>query len=138
TNHCTTQTTFTINNPISNSNLTAVVNPQDITHICVVGQATGSALVTATGGYPAYTYSLNGGAPQASNSFTGLAAGNYTVTIEDTNHCTTQTTFTIQNPANNTNLSAVGIGKEITCIRVMGKATGPASATRRGGCLYNT
>src|SRR5690606_40947585 len=97
TNHCTTQTTFTIQNPANNTNLSAVVNPQDITHICVMGQATGSALVTATGGYPAYTYSLNGGAPQTSNSFTRSAARREGKKLEDMYERTTETTFTIQN-----------------------------------------
>lgn len=41
-----------------------------------------------TGGTPTYQYSLNGGPLQSSGVFTGLANGNYTVTIEDANGCT--------------------------------------------------
>lgn len=52
------------------------------------------SLGTVTGGSPAYTYSFNGSAFTATTSYTGLAAGTYTVTVKDANGCT----FTI-NPA---------------------------------------
>ncbi len=39
------------------------------------------------GGNPAYQYSLNGGAGQASNNFNGLDAGTYTVTVTDNLGC---------------------------------------------------
>ncbi|PHK24929.1 hypothetical protein VF13_42705, partial [Nostoc linckia z16] len=38
-----------------------------------------------------YTYSLNGGAPQASPVFSGLAAGNYTVTVDNGSGCSVTT-----------------------------------------------
>ncbi|MEO7308810.1 MAG: gliding motility-associated C-terminal domain-containing protein [Chitinophagaceae bacterium] len=43
----------------------------------------GSITVNATGGIRPYTYSLNSGAFQASNVFTGLPKGNDTITIKD-------------------------------------------------------
>jgi gliding motility-associated-like protein len=45
--------------------------------------AAGSITVNATGGLPPYTYSINGGAFQSSNIFTGLTQGVKTVTIKD-------------------------------------------------------
>ncbi|MFM8372581.1 MAG: cadherin-like domain-containing protein, partial [Bacteroidota bacterium] len=42
---------------------------------------TGEITATATGLDGNYTYSLNGGAQQASNVFSGLSAGSYTVTV---------------------------------------------------------
>lgn len=59
------------------------------------GAANGAITLGAvTGGTAAYTYSFNGGAFTATTSYTGLAAGTYTITVKDANGCT----FTI-NPA---------------------------------------
>lgn len=59
------------------------------------GSSTGSVQVNAdTAGTPPYTYSLNNGAAQPSNQFTGLATGNYLVTLTDANGCkATQNAF---------------------------------------------
>ena len=51
------------------------------------GQSNGSITATATGG-SGFTYSLNNGAYQSSGTFTGLAAGNYTITAKNSNGCT--------------------------------------------------
>jgi hypothetical protein len=51
------------------------------------GQANGVIVVTASGGTPPWTYSINGIAFQASNTFTGLAPGTYCVFIRDANGC---------------------------------------------------
>ncbi|MES2774838.1 MAG: gliding motility-associated C-terminal domain-containing protein [Bacteroidota bacterium] len=50
----------------------------------------GSITVNATGGLVPYTYSINGGAFQSSNSFTGLTQGAKTIVIKD-NFCGTIT-----------------------------------------------
>lgn len=47
------------------------------------GDMQAAIFVSGTGGTPAYTYSLNGGAFGPSGSFTGLSAGVYQVVIED-------------------------------------------------------
>lgn len=54
--------------------------------------------ITANGssGTPPYQYSLDGTTFQASNTFTGLAANTYTVTVKDANQC--RNTFTIVVP----------------------------------------
>jgi large repetitive protein len=45
------------------------------------------------------TYSLNGGAPQTSNTFGGLPGGTYTILVEDENGCSVLTeVITISNP----------------------------------------
>ena len=51
------------------------------------GDNDGSLEVSATGGYPAYSYSIDGTNFQNSGSFTGLAPGNYTVTLQDDSNC---------------------------------------------------
>lgn len=59
---------------------------------------TGTVTATATGGAGGFTYSVNGGAFQSSNTFSGLAAGNYTVTAKDANGCTgTSAASTVSN-----------------------------------------
>jgi hypothetical protein len=47
----------------------------------------GSITASATGG-TGFTYSINNGAFQASGTFSGLAAGNYTITAKNSNGCT--------------------------------------------------
>jgi gliding motility-associated-like protein len=51
------------------------------------GDSNGSITVTASGGQPGYSYSVNGGTFQASNTFSGLPAGSYTVTVRDSKNC---------------------------------------------------
>ena len=55
----------------------------------VCGQpGSGTINVTAGFGILPYTYSINGGAFQTSNIFTGLAAGTYSITVKDSISCT--------------------------------------------------
>lgn len=63
------------------------------------GACNGSISVTASGGTPPYQYSINGGAFQASNSFTALCNGTYAVTIRDANNCTVILNQNITQPA---------------------------------------
>ncbi|MBY5960287.1 hypothetical protein KUV50_19215, partial [Membranicola marinus] len=68
------------------SGLTCSTTPTDAS--CHGGRD-GKITVTAGGGTPGYTYSIDGGQNyQASNEFTGLMPGNYTITIKDANGCT--------------------------------------------------
>lgn len=47
----------------------------------------GMITITASGGAPGYTYSIDGTNYVAGNIFTGLAAGNYTAYVADANGC---------------------------------------------------
>jgi gliding motility-associated-like protein len=47
------------------------------------GGSDGSLTVTASGGNPPYTYTMDGVTYQGANLFTGLASGNYAVTVKD-------------------------------------------------------
>jgi gliding motility-associated-like protein len=49
--------------------------------------ADGQVTVSATGGVPAYSYSLNHGTPQASGTFTTATESNDTVTVTDAHGC---------------------------------------------------
>ncbi|MDP4261201.1 MAG: gliding motility-associated C-terminal domain-containing protein [Bacteroidota bacterium] len=62
------------------------------------GASNGTITVTPTSGSGPYQYSLNGGPYQSSNVFTGLAAGNYTVTIKEAGLCTSSPIAVTVNP----------------------------------------
>lgn len=80
---CTTDlqtVTITANDAISGTaELTAAYTCTDTGSITVTG---------VTGGDAPYTYSIDGVNFQTSDTFTGLTAGTYTVTIKDANDCT--------------------------------------------------
>ena len=84
-NGCTATATFTVTDPPNATQLAATVNATDIVHNCLNNGTQGTAAVTTTGGYIPYRYSLDGGTAQTSAAFTGLASGNHTVTVTDTN-----------------------------------------------------
>ncbi len=58
----------------------------------------GQITITAQGGTGAYSYSLNGGAAQSSNTFSGLTAGTYSVVVTDANGCSNQIFVNLNNP----------------------------------------
>lgn len=60
----------------------------------------GNTTVTATGGggTGGLQYKLDGGSYQGSGSFSGVSAGNHTVTLKDANSCTVANNFTITQP----------------------------------------
>lgn len=62
----------------TNVNVTNVV----VTPSCS-NQSTGSITITASGGIGNYTYTINGRPAQSTNSFTNLASGTYTITVQD-------------------------------------------------------
>src|SRR5436305_430024 len=91
-NGCTTTQPVTIIQPASGLTASALAsNPA-----CSTG--TGSITVTASGGTGALSYSIDGTNFQASNVFSGLASGSYTITVKDANGCTTTTGATVTIP----------------------------------------
>lgn len=55
----------------------------------------GSVQVNAIGGANPFEYALDGGLYQPGNTFSGLAPGDYTVTVRDAGNCTADFNFTI-------------------------------------------
>ena len=88
------------------------------------GAANGSATVSGTGGTAPYTYSWSAGGTGATK--TGLAAGNYSVTISDVGGCSSTQSFVISQP---TALSATATAAAISCSGGLGSA----SVTVSGG-----
>lgn len=110
---------------ITVSELTAtLVNVQPVS---CFGGSNGSILVSATGGITPYTYSLNGGIPQLSNSFTGLPAGNYSVVVSDNTGCSGTVTTTIIQPPQ---LTFSSIPQNVSCF---GSCDGQITVSASGG-----
>ena len=59
----------------------------------------GSLSLNGSGATPAYQYSIDGGTTfQPTGSFSGISAGNYTVTLEDANLCQSTVNATVNQP----------------------------------------
>ena len=66
-----------------------VINNIATTAVSCNGSTDGQIDITAGGGVPGYTYSIDGGATfQAGNIFTNLAPNNYNIQVNDANNCT--------------------------------------------------
>ncbi|HEY8935367.1 MAG TPA: SprB repeat-containing protein [Cyclobacteriaceae bacterium] len=57
--------------------------------------ANGTLTVSVTGGTEPYQYKINSNAYQSSNTFTGLTAGTYSISVIDSTNCPTTTSATI-------------------------------------------
>lgn len=73
-----------------------VVTIDGTTNVLCVGQPTGSANITVTGGTPPYQYFWSNASTVA--DVNGLDAGEYTIEVEDANGCNAQNTITITAP----------------------------------------
>jgi SprB repeat len=103
---------------------TITVNP-------TAGQSNGSITASASGGGSGFTYSLNNGAYQTGATFSGLAAGSYTITAKNSSGCSGVTTasLTATDPC-------AGVTVAVTTIVVQpttGQSNGSITATATGG-----
>jgi hypothetical protein len=119
-NLCQTTQSFTLTQPAALAATTSQTNAT------CNGVSNGAATVTVTGGTGAYTYlwAPSGG---TGASATGLAAGNYTVTIKDANLCQLIKNFTITESAP---LTATTTQTNVSC---NGSNNGTAGVTVTGG-----
>jgi gliding motility-associated-like protein len=107
-NNCTFTTTVTVpNSPGPTALAVSSVN-------ATCGLANGIINIGATtGGTPPYTYSVNGSAFSSTTSYSGFAAGTYTVIVRDLNNCTFTTTVTVVNTPGPTALAVTTVNS--TC-----------------------
>jgi len=136
-NGCTGTKTVTLTavNPCTGVTITVTATKVDPT----TGQANGSIAATATGG-TGFTYSLNGGAYQASGNFANLGAGTYTVTAKSSAGCTGTTTVTLVgvNPCNNISIVINPTVVNVTpCSSPANNGSITVSATGSTGFTYN-
>src|SRR5207249_1203273 len=87
---CTATCSYTVTQP------TALSASCSGTPVSCNGGNNGSASIAASGGTPAYSYSWSNGATTASIS--GLVAGTYSVTVNDSHSCTATCSFTVTQP----------------------------------------
>ena len=121
-NGCSSVQNVTITEPNA---LTGSISSQ--TNVACNGGTDGSATATATGGTAPYTYLWSNAATTA--TATGLAAGNYNVTITDANGCTTNVSnINITEPTALT--SSISSQTNVAC---NGASTGAATVTANGG-----
>jgi gliding motility-associated-like protein len=107
--------------------------------------ATGSIEVQGTGGAGGYQYSNDNGVTwQSSGIFTNLAAGNYTVLVQDMNGCQGSISATVLQPnapdltlANSTNISCNGLSDGSAVTAVSGGQS-PFTYTLNGGSSQST
>jgi gliding motility-associated-like protein len=84
---------------ISQPDDAVTVSVVSVTDVLCFGSSTGSATVTGAGGIAPYEYKIGSGSFQTSDTFTSLTAGEFTVTIQDANLCTSTVDVTINEPA---------------------------------------
>ncbi len=119
-NSCTQDSTITITEPAGME-----VNHVE-TDVTCNGGNNGAIVITVTGGAGGYTYTWSHG--PTTEDVTGLAAADYTVTVEDANACTLDSTFTITEP------DAITIdSEENTDISCYGEDDGTITITASGG-----
>ncbi len=126
-------------NAIVQSNVCCTLQTSASSTATTCGQNNGSAAITiTTAGTLPYSYSLNGGAAQASNSFSGLASGSYTIVTTDNTGCKDTLSATVAASANTLIVSV-----SATDASCFGFSNGTATATVNGGnpaygYLWNT
>ena len=118
-NGCTDDVTVQINEP------TALSLTETITNVSCEGDASGSIVVAAAGGTPAYAYAWsNGGNTRFLNN---LTAGTYTVTVTDANECSLVESFVVTEP------TAIVVTGVVTNLDCFGDNTGAINLTVTGG-----
>lgn len=118
---CYLDTSVTINQP------TALALSPTHTDVHCFGGSNGSITIAATGATPAYLYSLNGAVPAPANTFMGLSAGTYTITVTDASNCSKNTQVVVAQPAD------IVLSVSLTHVSCAGGSNGSAILTANGG-----
>ncbi len=101
-----------------------VITSYQSTYVSSTGASDATVDVTAAGGTGTLTYTLEG-VQQASGSFTGIAVGNYTLSITDDNSCVKDTTISIEE-------ELVAVIQSQTDVDCAGAANGSATGSATG------
>lgn len=120
---CTTTATYTITQPSSPLNVSAVL----VNNVSCANGYDGQVNALATGGTAPYSYSWNSTPAQATASAFGLNSGNYNVVVTDANGCTSLQSVTVTEPLP---VTANIVTADVTCY---GGSNGSASVNASGG-----
>jgi hypothetical protein len=123
-NGCTGSNSFTLSAPNPCAGVTINVNGT-VTNPTNTATNNGSIAASASGGTAPYTFSLNGGAFQASGTFSNLGVGTFTITAKDINGCTGSAIFTLTAPN-----PCAGV-----TITVNGTVTNPTTPSSNNGSI---
>jgi PKD repeat protein/predicted heme/steroid binding protein len=127
---CTATTSVTITAPVALSGTAAATSDFSGFNIRCNGGSDGIIEVNVTGGTGTLRYSLDGGAYQLSNTFTGLSEGSYDITVRDANLCT----FDILNvPVTEPTLLAISSVLETQAVTCYGGNDGEAEVVVSAG-----
>ena len=124
-NGCSISSSVIVNNAFC-SGLEASATAKNIS---CYGNNNGTAVVSATGGTPSYSYSWQAPLSGTNDTITGLSAGTYLVLVTDQNGCVDAATVTIIEPLQLENVM------NHTDVTVAGGNDGTASANVSGGTL---
>lgn len=125
-NAVTPGTFFYSNDTVRVVRTAGILSPANVTDVACNGNTTGAITINASGasGGP-FQYALNGGPYQSSNTFSNLAAGQYTISIQEVGGtCVKDTVITITQPSA---LSSSSTTTAATCTQVNGSITVTAS-----------
>jgi len=120
-NNCTFSDSINISEPI------ALTNSYTSANITCNGASTGNIDITPFGGISPYTFSWDNGA--ITEDLTNVSAGQYIVTITDTNNCSLNDTITLTEPSllyssfTQTNVSCYGLNDGSATVNIFGGLT---------------
>jgi gliding motility-associated-like protein len=121
-NNCTSQVSVTILQPSTPSG--SVLSQTDVD---CFGNANGVLNFSGANGTAPYTFAINGGA-YGSNPFSGLTAGNYTITVQEANGCTGTFNATLNEPT----LLNLVVASQVN-INCFGASSGEVTLQASGG-----
>lgn len=123
--NCTANTTVSITQPATA--VSALITSHN--NVLCYGASSATANVSASGGVGGYTYNWSTIPTQTTATATGLAAGNYTVTVKDANNCSALASVIISQPASALNATI----SNILNVKCKSDATGAATVVASGG-----
>jgi len=124
---CYLDTNITVTQPVR------ITSNSVVTNVTCFGLSNGAVTITASGGVGPYDYAIGAGTYSTTNTFSGLAAGNYTLHIKDANNCIKDTIIGITQPTKLI-ISSVIIAQPI-CFN---DANGSITISGSGGTLTYT
>jgi hypothetical protein len=125
-NGCVDSVSVTVDSP------DAIAVLSDITDVLCNGDTTGVVDGSATGGNGGFQYSLNGGDFMNASIWSNLAAGDYTIDVNDSDDCIGTTTVTVEEPDV---LEVSATENDISCF---GEEDGSFDVLATGGMMMYT